>query len=90
MTRDTGTSEGDLLLEQLVAAFLASFVSLPIRLSLLYAYGADTVFARTYVKKMPAGVTMAREVDGVVAAEGVLDATGLGHFAAALVVVGGL
>jgi hypothetical protein len=35
-------------------------------------------------------VTGTREVGGIVTAEGVLDATGLGHFAAALVVVGGL
>jgi hypothetical protein len=91
MARDTGTSERDLLLGQLVAAFLASFVGLAMGLSLLYAYGADTVFTRTwYIKTMPAGVTGAREVGGVVTAEGVLDATGLGHFAAALVVVGGL
>jgi hypothetical protein len=91
MARDTGTSERDLLLGQLVAAFLASFVGLAMGLSLLYAYGADTVFTRTwYIKTMPAGVTGAREVGGVVTAEGVLDATGLGHFAVALVVVGGL
>jgi hypothetical protein len=91
MARDTGTSERDLLLGQLVAAFLASFVGLAFGLSLLYAYGADTVFTKTwYIKTMPAGVTSARMVGGVVTAEGVLDATGLGHFAAALVIVGGL
>ena len=91
MARDTGTSERDLLLGQLVAAFLASFIGLAIGLSLLYAYGADTVFTRTwYVKARTAEPTMVREVGGVVTAEGVLDAIGLGHFAAALVVVGGL
>ena len=58
--------------------------------SLLYAYDADPLFTRTwYVKTMPAGVTAAREVGGVVTAEGVFDATGIGLFAAALVVVGG-
>jgi hypothetical protein len=91
LARDTGTSERDLLLGQLVAAFLASFIGLAIGLALLYAYGADAVFTRAwYVKARPAEPTRVRELGGVVTAEGVLDAIGIGHFVAALVIVGGL
>ncbi|MEM2410629.1 MAG: DUF6785 family protein, partial [Thermofilaceae archaeon] len=91
LARDTGTSERDLFIGQLIAAFLASFIGLYLGLALLYAYGADTVLTRTwYVKARPAEITRVREVGGVISAEGVLDATGIGHFIAALVIVGGL
>lgn len=91
LARDTGTSEKDLLVGQLIAAFLASFIGLYIGLALLYAYGADTVFTRAwYVKARPAEPTRVREVGGVISPEGVLDAVGIGHFVAALVIVGAL
>lgn len=91
LARDTGTSERDLFIGQLLAAFLASFIGLYLGLALLYAYGADTVLTRIwYVKARPAEITRVREVGGVISAEGVLDATGIGHFIAALVIVGGL
>ncbi len=87
LARDTGTSARDLLLGQILAAFLASFVGLYIGLALLYANGIDTFFTRVWYLR-DGGVTRAREVGGVVSAEMVWGAKEVSHFIAAFVVTG--
>lgn len=87
LARDTGTSERELLLAQLVIAFLASFVGLYIGLALLYSNGIDTFFTRVWYLR-DGGVTRAREVGGVVTAEGVWGSKEVTHFIAAFLTVG--
>ncbi|MCC6005891.1 MAG: hypothetical protein LM590_16255 [Thermofilum sp.] len=88
--RDSGTSERDLFIGQLIAVFLASFVGLPMCLALLYAYGADVFFTKTPYIKVWGTVAGAREVPGVVTAETLYSPVELAHFAATFVVVGAL
>ena len=89
LAEDTKTSERDLLGGQLIAIFLGAFISLYLGLSLLYSMGADNFFTRVwYIKALGARIASARDVAGVITAEGVMDQTQINNLIAAIVVFG--
>jgi len=89
LASETKTDERSLLIGQIIAIVLASFIGLYLGLSMLYAAGADNVFTRTwYVKARPADVVRNREVPGVINPESVMDSVQVTHLIAAFVIVG--
>lgn len=89
LAEDTKTSERDLLAGQIIAIAIASFIGLYLGLSMLYSQGADAFFTRTwYVKALAARVVNARDVQGIVTPEGVMDNIQLYHLVAAIIIVG--
>lgn len=87
---DTRTDYRDILIAQLVSAFLYAFVGFFVGIALLYAFGAESVYSRIWYVygRRRFGIMMANEVPGLIRPGPTYGPKELSHIVGALLFIG--